>query len=164
MFQGPRKTEQPRILGANVFRTWEHRTLGQLIGRTGEYRTLERIYEELMFVCFHLALSRFICPSQQSPDYRDGYRSAQIASLHFNETVCAVRLFKPEHAVQYINPLVKGKLSLKRWMAGRLLIKLFSTGIISMRVAYCLFVATCCNMLCLTVCSQGQPWFLLRSL
>lgn len=82
------------------FRTGEHRTLGQLIGRTGEYRTLERIYVELMFVCFHLALSRFICPSQQSPDNRDGYRSAQITSLHFNETVCAVRLFKPEHAVQ----------------------------------------------------------------
>lgn len=87
-------------MGANVFRTGEHRTLGQLIGRTGEYRTLERIYVELMFVCFHLALSRFICPSQQSPDNRDGYRSAQITSLHFNETVCAVRLFKPEHAVQ----------------------------------------------------------------
>ncbi len=46
-----------------------------------------------------------------------------------------------------------------RWMAEWLLIKFF-TGIISTRAAYCLFEATCCNVLRLALCSQGQPWFL----
>lgn len=146
------------IQDPGIIRPWQNTNVPGEPGNTGpqEHTNLERIYVELRFVCFHLALSRFFCPSQQSPDNR--IRSAQISSLHFNETVCAVRLYKPEHAVQYINRLVKGKLSLKRWMAGWLLIKpFFFTGIISMRVAYCLFVDTCCNMLCLTVCSQGQP-------
>lgn len=53
--------------------------------------------------------------------------------------------------------------SLRRRIAVWLLIKFFTGIISSTRVAYCLFDATCCSMLCLPLCSQGQPWFICRA-